>query len=69
MSTTNNITTSTVTLNNYSSAYMNAQTESPILTKVCNNCHQIKNITKVTKDKIFRDGYRDQCKNCRNNYS
>ena len=69
MNTTNNITTSTVTINNYPSTYINAQTESSILRKVCNKCNQIQNITEFTKDKKCRDGYRNQCRNCRNNYN
>ena len=68
MATSNNITTSTVTINNYPSTYINAQTKSFILTKVCNKCHQIQNITEFTNGKTYRDGYRNQCKNCRNNY-
>ena len=67
MTTTNNITTSTVTINNYPSTYINTETESSIPTKTCTKCHQIKQLTEFHKDNAAYDGYRTQCKNCRNN--
>ena len=36
--------------------------------KVCNTCHQEKNITDFRKDKSQRDGYTDRCKPCRRLY-
>ena len=78
MTTTNNITTSTAIINNYNNT---EQTINPnqeqldnnlknahIPTKVCNRCLQIKYITEFYKEKRTNDGYRNQCKNCRNNY-
>ena len=58
MTTTNNITTSTVTINNYPSTY--------IPTKVCNKCRTIKQLTEFYKDKAKHDGYHSQCKICTN---
>ena len=57
---TNNITTSTVTINNYLSTY--------IPTKVCNTCRTIKPLTEFYKCKTCNDGYRSMCKNCCSNY-
>ena len=56
MTATNNITTSTVTINNYPSTY--------IPTKVCNTCRIIKQLTEFYKDNKSRDGYCHKCKNC-----
>ena len=52
-----NITTSTVTINNYNSTY--------IPTKVCNTCRTIKQLTEFYEDKSKHDGYQTQCKNCK----
>ena len=55
MTTTNNITTSTFTINNYPSTY--------IPTKVCKSCRTIKQLTEFYQDKSKYDGYQTQCKN------
>ena len=60
MTTTNNITTSTVTINNYPSTY--------IPTNVCNTCRIIKPLTEFYKCKTCHDRYRSICKNCCSNY-
>ena len=54
MTTTNNITTSTATINNYTTTY--------IPTNACYKCHIIKELTEFYKDKTSKDGYRTQCK-------
>ena len=59
MTTTNNITSSTVTINNYNSTY--------IPTKVCHTCRTIKQLTEFYKCKSKHDGYQTQCKNCKKN--
>ena len=71
MTTTNNITTSTVTINNYNNTeqIINPNTEllnnNPlnvyIPTKVCNTCRIIKYVTEFYKDKSIKDGYHSQC--------
>ena len=68
MTSTNNMTHSSVTINNYSSTYHAHEPKGSILTKACNKCHQIKQLTKFVKDKRKYDNYRNQCKNCHNNY-
>ena len=71
MTTTNNITTSTVTMNIYNNPYQtitpnikllnnNSQTIY-IFTKVCKTCRTIKYVTEFYKDKKCRDGYHTQC--------
>ena len=67
MATTNNITTSTVTINNYPSTYLNIETESSISTKSCTKCHQIKQLIEFYKNKTSKDGYHTQCKTCKDN--
>ena len=59
MTTINNITTSTVTINNYPPTY--------IPTKVCKSCRTIKQLWEFYKDKSKHDGYQAQCKNCNKN--
>ena len=48
-----NITTSTVTINNYTSTY--------IPTKVCSTCPTIKYVTEYNKNKVKYDIYKNQC--------
>ena len=67
MTTNNNITNSTVTINNYSSTYHAHEPKGSRSTKACNKCHQIKQLTDFGKDKSKYDGYRNQCKHCHNN--
>ena len=66
--TTNNITNSTVTINNYSSTSHTHEPKGFIPTKACNKCHQIKQLTEFYKCKASHDGNKTQCKKCNNNY-
>ena len=54
-----NITTSSVTINNYPSTY--------IPTKVSYTCRRIKYVTKFYTLKTSNDGYYNICKACRKN--
>ena len=77
MTTTNNITTSTVTMYIYKNQYQtithntkqleNISQNVYIPTKVCKTCRTIKYKTEFYKDKKCRDGYHTQCKNCKDN--
>ena len=58
MATINNITTSTATINNYTTTY--------IPTKACNKCDIIKELTEFYKCKTTRDGYLNKCTDCVN---
>ena len=65
MTTTNNITTSTATINNYNNTDQTINPNRYIPTKVCNTCRTIKQLTEFNKDKTSRDGYYHKCKSCR----
>ena len=65
--TTNNITTSTVTINNYTTITHTNEQINFIPTKVCNRCFQIKQLTEFYKAKANKDGYQCHCKNCDSN--
>ena len=65
--TTVNITTSTVTINNYTSTYHVYEQKGSIFTKVCSTCHTNKQLTEFYKCKASLDGYKTQCKSCNNN--
>ena len=77
MTTTNNITTSTVNMNIYNNTDQPINPDTELLnnnpsnvyipTKICNACRTIKYVTEFYKDKSKRDGYHSQCKNCHNN--
>ena len=77
MTTTNNITTSTVTMNIYNNSYQTITPKTKLLennsqtvyipTKVCKTCRTIKYVTKFYKDKSRFDGYAYRCKFCQNN--
>ena len=54
--TTNNITTSTVTINNYTTINHTKEQISSIPTKVCNKCFQIKELTEFYKEKQIKTG-------------
>ena len=56
---TNNITTSTVTINNYPSTY--------IPTKACNTFRTIKYVTEFYKNKASKDRYHTQCNTFKDN--
>ena len=64
--TTNNITNSTITINNYSATYHTHELNGSIPSKACNKCQQIKQLIDFYKDKSKYDGYLTQCKNCDN---
>ena len=74
MTTTNNITSSTTTINIYNNTdkTINPNTEQinknqqnvDIPTKVCSKCNTSKYITEFNKRKEAFNGYRGQCKNC-----
>ena len=77
MSTTNNITTSTgtININNNTEQIINQNPELldnnlpnvNIPIKVCNTCRTIKYVTEFYKDKSKKDNYRTQCKTCNDN--
>ena len=67
MTTTNNITTSTVNMNIYNNTDQTINPNKYIPTKVCSICRTIKYITEFHKRKTAHDGYQNQCKNCLNN--
>ena len=58
MSTTNNITTSTVTINNYNKTDQTINPNTYIPTKVCNTCRIIKQLIEFPKDNTKNDGYK-----------
>ena len=68
MTTTNNITSSTVTINNYTTTDHINEPIGSIPTKVCNKCFQIKQLIEFHKRKDTYDGYRNQCKSVLMNY-
>ena len=67
MTTTNNITTSTVNMNIHNNTDQTINPNMYIPTKACNRCRIIKQLTEFNKQKRNKDGYLDQCKNCINN--
>ena len=76
---TNNITTTTATINIYNNTdktinpnkepLYNNLPNIYIPTKVCNACRIIKQLIEFYKCKTTHDGYRSQCKNCCDNYN
>ena len=54
-----NITNSTVNIDN-----INAYNNTPITSKVCRKCNQIKQLTEYNKDKTKSDGLESYCKSC-----
>ena len=77
MTTTNNITTSTVTMNIYNNPYQTITRNTKLLennsqtvyipTKICKTCRTIKYVTEFYKDKSRFVGYAYRCKFCQNN--
>ena len=55
-----NITNNTINIDN-----INAYNNTPIPSKVCRKCNQIKPLTEYTKDKTKLDGLESSCKSCR----
>ena len=74
MTTTNNITTTTMNINIYNNTDQTITLNTDLLnnnppnvfipTKVCSTCRIIKFITEFSKSKISHKGYQNQCKNC-----
>ena len=64
MTTTNNITTSTVNMNIYNNTDQTINPNMYIPTKACYTCRTIKQLIKFNKEKRNKDGYKNQCKNC-----
>ena len=56
-----NITNSTVNIENLN-AYNNT---TPIPSKVCTKCNQIKPLSKYRKNKLTSDGLQNNCKSCK----
>ena len=67
MTTTNNITTSTNTININNNTDQTVNPNMDIFTKVCNKCRTITYVTEFYKDKSKKDGYHTQCKICHSN--
>ena len=61
MTTKNNITNSTVTINHYFSTSYTHEPKGFIPTKACNLCHQIIQLTEFYKCKPSHDGNKTQC--------
>ena len=64
MTTTNNITTSTVNMNIYNNTDQIINPNMYIPTKVCKTCRIIKYVTEFYKETARNDGYQSICKNC-----
>ena len=64
MTTTNNITTFTTTININNNTEQTINSNIYIPTKVCNTCRIINQLTEFDKDNKLRDGYCSKCKNC-----
>ena len=67
MTSTNNITTSTTTINIYNNSDQIINPNTYIPTKACNRCRIIKQLTEFSKHKQSRDGYLNKCKDCADN--
>ena len=67
MTTTNNITTSTMNMNIYNNTDQIINPNMYIPTKACNRCRIIKQLTEFSKHKKSRDGYLNKCKDCADN--
>ena len=67
MTTTNNITTSTINMNIYNNTEQTIDPNMYIPTKVCKICRTIKKVTEFYKCKTIRDGYLNKCIDCVNN--
>ena len=68
MTTTNNITSSIVTINIYNNTDKTINPNIYIPTKVCNKCCTSKQLTEFHKIQSCNDGYKNQCKSCAAEY-